>query len=101
MDLLVFCPNLRTPLINLLCQSILSPQHQTTNTWVLQFGFQGMSAGHAYYFLEDVYPLMTGRRLLKTPAFVKVLFPEDMVVVSRPANGFPAAAGGQEVQRAF
>ena len=29
-------------------------------------------SGHAYYFLEDVYPRMTGRRLLKTPSLVKV-----------------------------
>lgn len=28
--------------------------------------------GHAYYFLEDVYPRMTGRRLLKTPGLIKV-----------------------------
>ncbi|KAG0569141.1 hypothetical protein M758_6G063700 [Ceratodon purpureus] len=49
----------------------------------------GMAAGHAYYFLEDVYPLMTGRRILKTPALIKALFPEDTVLVARPA---PAAA---------
>lgn len=67
----------------------------------------GMSAGHAYYFLEDVYPLMTGRRLLKTPGFIKALFPEDTVVVPRPGNMWGAgvdAAGArpwQEVQRAF
>lgn len=50
-----------------------------------------MAAGHAYYFLEDVYPLMTGRRILKTPALIKALFPEDTVLVARPA---PAAAWG-------
>ncbi|KAF5830261.1 Derlin [Dunaliella salina] len=37
----------------------------------------GMAAGHAYYFLEDVYPRMTGRRLLKTPGFIKAMFPAD------------------------
>jgi len=47
-----------------------------------------MAAGHAYYFLEDVYPLMTGRRILKTPALIRALFPEDTVLVARPA---PAA----------
>ncbi|CAD5177255.1 unnamed protein product [Musa acuminata subsp. malaccensis] len=30
----------------------------------------GMIAGHAYYFLEDVYPLMQGHRPLRTP-FIK------------------------------
>jgi hypothetical protein len=34
-------------------------------------------AGHAYYFLEDVYPRMTGRRPLRTPGFVKALFPGE------------------------
>jgi Derlin-2/3 len=45
----------------------------------------GMAAGHAYYFLEDVYPLMTGRRILRTPGIIKALFPTETVVVSRPA----------------
>ncbi|KAK1304990.1 Derlin-2.2 [Acorus calamus] len=54
-----------------------------TSTWV---DLLGMIAGHAYYFLEDVYPQMTGRRLLKTPAFIKQLFADDLVVVAPPAN---------------
>ncbi|EFJ25138.1 hypothetical protein SELMODRAFT_146006 [Selaginella moellendorffii] len=49
----------------------------------------GMAAGHVYYFLEDVYPQMTGRRVLKTPGLIKALFPEEIVVVHRP----PAVAG--------
>lgn len=64
----------------------------------------GMLAGHAYYFLEDVYPLMTGRRFLKTPGFIKALFPEDTVVVPRPGNRWDAGADGgprQDAQRAF
>jgi Derlin-2/3 len=48
--------------------------------------FQGMIAGHAYYFLEDVYPRMTGRRPLKTPSLIKALFADDPVVVAHPAN---------------
>jgi hypothetical protein len=48
--------------------------------------FQGMIAGHVYYFLEDVYPRMTGRRPLKTPSFIKAMFADDNVVVARPAN---------------
>jgi len=48
-------------------------------------------AGHAYYFLEDVYPRMTGRRPLKTPGFVKAMFPgED--VISPAAFVMPAQA---------
>lgn len=35
----------------------------------------GMIAGHVYYFLEDVYPQMSGRRLLATPGIIKALFP--------------------------
>jgi len=52
----------------------------------LDCNVQGMIAGHAYYFLEDVYPRMTGRRPLKTPSFIKALFADDPVVVARPAN---------------
>jgi Derlin-2/3 len=59
-----------------------------TSPWV---DLLGMAAGHAYYFLEDVYPVMTGRRILKTPGIIKALFPEDVVVVPpRPGNGWNA-----------
>jgi len=37
----------------------------------------GMAAGHIYYFLEDVYPNMTGRRVLHTPTVIKAMFPGD------------------------
>lgn len=50
----------------------------------------GMVAGHAYYFLEDVYPIMTGRRLLKTPSFIKSMFPDENVVVPPAAARIPA-----------
>ncbi|KAH0858476.1 hypothetical protein HID58_086737 [Brassica napus] len=46
----------------------------------------GMIAGHAYYFLSEVYPRMTNRRPLKTPAFLKALFADEPVVVARPEN---------------
>ena len=49
--------------------------------------FQGMIAGHVYYFLEDVYPRMTGRRPLRTPSFIKALFADDNVVVAQPPRG--------------
>ncbi|PSC73867.1 Hydroxymethylglutaryl-mitochondrial isoform B [Micractinium conductrix] len=54
----------------------------------------GMVAGHAYYFLEDVYPRMTGRRLLKTPAIVRALFPAERVQAPRMAAVPVAAPGG-------
>lgn len=44
-----------------------------------------MIAGHAYYFLEDVYPRMTSRRPLRTPAFIRSLFTEEPLVAARPA----------------
>jgi len=34
----------------------------------------GLAVGHIYYFLEDVYPAISNRRLLKTPGFIKSLF---------------------------
>lgn len=46
----------------------------------------GMIAGHAYYFLEDVYPRMTDRRPLKTPSVIKALFAEEPVVMAQPGN---------------
>jgi Derlin-2/3 len=49
----------------------------------------GMAAGHAYYYLEDVYPHISGgRRLLRTPAIVRAVFPAE--AIARPPT--PAAA---------
>ncbi|XP_076941910.1 derlin-2.2-like [Bidens hawaiensis] len=59
----------------------------------------GMIAGHAYYFLEDVYPKMTGRRPLKTPPFIQALFADEPVVVARPAEVRFAAAGVDEIRQ--
>ncbi|KAF8072587.1 DER2.1 [Scenedesmus sp. PABB004] len=47
----------------------------------------GMVAGHAYYFLEDVYPRMTARRPLKTPGLVAALFPVDEPLRPPPDGG--------------
>lgn len=52
----------------------------------------GMVAGHAYYFLEDVYPRMTGRRPLKTPAIIRALFPAENIQAPRVAPMAAAAA---------
>ncbi|KAG6394066.1 hypothetical protein SASPL_144645 [Salvia splendens] len=42
---------------------------------------QGVVTGHAYYFLEDVYPKMTGRRPLRTPAIIQSLFADEPAAV--------------------
>jgi len=34
----------------------------------------GIVVGHIYYFLEDVYPRTSGRRILATPGFIKAMF---------------------------
>ncbi|WZZ14346.1 hypothetical protein YC2023_107435 [Brassica napus] len=59
----------------------------------------GMIAGHAYYFLSEVYPRMTNRRPLKTPAFLKALFADEPVVVARPENVRFAAAPFDEIHQ--
>mmetsp|Transcript_42054 Transcript_42054/g.50980 ORF Transcript_42054/g.50980 Transcript_42054/m.50980 type:complete len:233 (+) Transcript_42054:401-1099(+) len=54
----------------------------------------GMGAGHAYYFLEDVYPTITGRRLLKTPTVLLALFPrENTITTPAPPAGAPREIG--------
>eukprot|EP01097_Dermamoeba_algensis_P004104 TRINITY_DN273_c0_g1_i4.p1 TRINITY_DN273_c0_g1~~TRINITY_DN273_c0_g1_i4.p1 ORF type:complete len:226 (+),score=19.40 TRINITY_DN273_c0_g1_i4:80-757(+) len=40
----------------------------------------GMAVGHVYYFLEDVYPSITNRRLLRTPTFFKTLIDGPVAV---------------------
>ncbi|KAF8391524.1 hypothetical protein HHK36_023829 [Tetracentron sinense] len=59
----------------------------------------GMIAGHAYYFLEDVYPRMTSRRPLRTPAFIKSLFADEAVIVAQPANVRFAPPPAEEVHQ--
>ncbi|KAK5580832.1 hypothetical protein RB653_000856 [Dictyostelium firmibasis] len=41
----------------------------------------GAVAGHCYYFLEDIYPLISNRRLLKTPTFLKSLMDGQQPIV--------------------
>jgi Derlin-2/3 len=36
-------------------------------------GLLGIIVGHVYYFLEDIYPKITGRRPLSTPRFLRIL----------------------------
>eukprot|EP00026_Physarum_polycephalum_P014781 Phypoly_transcript_15334.p1 GENE.Phypoly_transcript_15334~~Phypoly_transcript_15334.p1 ORF type:complete len:256 (+),score=22.68 Phypoly_transcript_15334:113-769(+) len=49
----------------------------------------GIAVGHIYYWLEDVYQPLSGRRVLKTPSFLKFLLdgpqqPEQMQVPPMP-----------------
>jgi Derlin-2/3 len=60
----------------------------------------GVAAGHVYYFLEDVYPRMSGgRRPLKTPGVVRALFPAAVGVVGagvgEEGGGAGVAAAGR------
>ncbi|KAG2428294.1 hypothetical protein HXX76_010444 [Chlamydomonas incerta] len=58
----------------------------------------GMAAGHVYYFLEDVYPRISGRRPLRTPALLRMMFPAEDAVVGVVA---PAVVPPPEPQDAF
>lgn len=53
-------------------------------------------AGHCYYFLEDVYPRQSGRRPLKTPQLLKMLFPraDEIRPLAQPAGAEQAGQGG-------
>jgi len=50
------------------------------------FDLMGIAVGHLYYFLEDVYPRTSGRRVLKTPGILKQIFdtPSDLPVPPPP-----------------
>lgn len=41
------------------------------------FDILGIFIGHIYFFLEDVYPKYSGRRLLRTPSFLKTLLEQN------------------------
>ena len=59
----------------------------------------GMAAGHVYYFLEDVYPTMTNRRVLKTPALVRYAF--GQAAVDGPTGGGERNGGEGGVRGVF
>lgn len=65
----------------------------------------GMAVGHLYYFLEDVYPRISGRRLLKTPGLLQMLFgrPEAEYIppMEAPAPGVAAGNVPQQHQGGF
>lgn len=52
----------------------------------------GMGVGHTYYFLTDVYPQLSGRRLLTTPPLLLALFPrsDDALNIHLAPNPPPA-----------
>jgi len=61
------------------------------------FDLLGIVIGHFYYFLEDVYPQISGRRILRTPGFLKQIFdapPAQNHVELRP-GGNPWGQGQQ------
>eukprot|EP00762_Andalucia_godoyi_P000160 ANDGO_02291.mRNA.1 Derlin-2 len=37
----------------------------------------GIFIGHIYYYFTDIYPLLTGHNVLRTPRFIKRLFGQD------------------------
>jgi len=64
----------------------------------------GIVVGHLYYFLEDIYPRTSGRRLLFTPAFLYRWLPLHLNRntafaqggrLGRPGAAAPAATGHQ------
>jgi Derlin-2/3 len=54
-----------------------------------------MAAGHVYYFLEDVYPTMTNRRVLSTPAVVRYAFGQAAVDGPRGGGEERGGEGGR------
>jgi Derlin-2/3 len=56
----------------------------------------GIGAGHVYYFLSDVYPLMTGRRPLATPALVRALVGEEGGFRGGVAGGARRGEGAEQ-----
>lgn len=57
----------------------------------------GMVAGHTYYYLEDVYPhTINGRRLLKTPGWVKALFPTQETIQMAPMRFHVVGAANRQ-----
>eukprot|EP01113_Clastostelium_recurvatum_P013192 TRINITY_DN1694_c0_g2_i1.p1 TRINITY_DN1694_c0_g2~~TRINITY_DN1694_c0_g2_i1.p1 ORF type:complete len:242 (-),score=26.51 TRINITY_DN1694_c0_g2_i1:102-827(-) len=55
----------------------------------------GIAIGHLYFYLDEIYPLTRGgRRLLKTPPFLKRYLGQPEVVSGTRAGAPAAAAGG-------
>jgi hypothetical protein len=56
----------------------------------------GIIVGHAYYFLEDVYPGTSGRRPLKTPAWFQHLMEGVGVATPQPVQQLASGAAWNE-----
>lgn len=57
----------------------------------------GILCGHLYYFLEYLYPVTSGVRLLKTPQFLYNFFPQERTTVH--GFGTPPPGRNQPEQR--
>jgi len=57
----------------------------------------GMAVGHLYYFLEDVYPRISGRRWLKTPRVLGLLFGRQEADIIPPMEAHPPLVPAGEV----
>jgi Derlin-2/3 len=43
----------------------------------------GIGAGHAYYYMVDIYPILYGQRPLKTPSFLSALLnPREEIIIA-------------------
>jgi hypothetical protein len=51
----------------------------------------GIVVGHLWYFITDLYPLQSGRVLLKTPQFLYTLFPSPYAPRAETNNDAPRA----------
>lgn len=54
-----------------------TPMAHHTHTTRHTHGTPPTPTGHVYYYLEDVYPRISGRRPLSTPGLLKALFPGE------------------------
>jgi len=57
------------------------------------FDLLGIVVGHIYYYLEDVYPQLTNRRILTTPGILKAFFDVPTVPVAERPGGRPWGEG--------
>ncbi|CAI9783907.1 unnamed protein product [Fraxinus pennsylvanica] len=60
---------------------------------------RGMVARHVYYFLESVYPIMTGWHPLRTPTIIKSSFAVEPVVADWRADVRFAAPPLDDIQQ--
>jgi len=64
---------------------------------VIIYDALGIAVGHLYFFFSDVYPEFSGRRLLKTPSFLKRLFNQN--IDEDPQNDQPVNPVNQQEEQ--